>query len=699
MREQNPIPEHSGAFPEDAFINRELSQLSFFKRVLDLAARESTPLLERLRFITITSTILDEFFEIRVAGLKERLRLGVDRPGPDGWSARDLLAQINREVTEITQRQYDLLENDIWPKLSQRGVAIVKREEWTKAQVAWIQKYFHDHVAPVLTPVSPDPSHPFPKVPNKSLNILLCLEGEDAFGRAGEYTVLPVPRCLPRVIELPVSKRKQRDRAEFVLLSSLIYANAAEIFPGLTVKSINAFRLTRHADLSVDEDEVEDLLDALKGELTGRRHGGEGVRLEVADTCPKDQVTFLCEQFGLTASDVYRVPGPVNLHRLATVVQLVDRPDLKFPAFTPAVVSASNLFETLQRRDVLLHHPFQSFSPVVELIKAAAKDPDVLAIKQTLYRTGSESPFVAALAEAARAGKEVLGVIELRARFDEAANIDIAKRLQNAGAHVVYGVVGYKTHAKMLLIVRKEAGGIRRYVHLGTGNYHTGTSRAYTDFSLLTSDERLGEDVHEVFMRLTCLGARPQLNALVSAPFALHKMIQERLDVESQEARAGRPARVIIKVNSVSDPAMIEALYRASQAGVKIEMIVRGICCLKAGVPGLSDNITVRSVLGRFLEHSRVYYFHSAGEERLYLASADLMQRNLYRRVEVAFPVTHPPLKARVLREGLLSYLDDTEGAWEMTPTGTYSRVKDRLAESASPFEAQTALLSARAEG
>jgi len=699
VREQQPIPEHSGAFPEDAFINRELSQLSFFRRVLDLASRESTPLLERLRFLTITSTILDEFFEIRVAGLKERLRLGVDRPGPDGLSARDLLAQINREVTEITTRQYDLLENEVLPKLSERGVAIVKREDWNKTQRAWIQKYFRENVAPVLTPVSPDPSHPFPKVPNKSLNILLCLEGDDAFGRVGEYTVLPVPRCLPRVIELPVSKRKQRDRVEFILLSSLIYDNADEIFPGLRVKSFFAFRLTRHADLTVDEDEVDDLLDALKGELTGRRHGGEGVRLEVADTCPKAQVDFLCEQFGLTAADVYRVRGPVNLHRLATMAQLVDRPDLKFPSFSPAVVSASSIFETLQRRDVLLHHPFQSFSPVVELIKAAAKDPDVLAIKQTLYRTGGESPFVAALAEAARAGKEVLGVIELRARFDEAANIDIAKRLQGAGAHVVYGVVGYKTHAKLLLIVRKEADGIRRYVHLGTGNYHTGTARAYTDFSLLTSSPQICEDVHQVFLRLTCLGARPNLGAIVSAPFALHALIRDRLEAEAAEARAGRPARVIIKVNAISDPAMIEALYRASQAGVRVDLIVRSICCLKAGVPGLSDNITVRSVLGRFLEHSRVYYFHAAGEERLYLASADLMQRNLYRRVEVAFPVEQPALKARVLREGLLSYLDDTEGAWEMGPDGRYTRVKERLAEGAEAVEAQLSLLSVRAEG
>jgi len=713
MREQQPIPEASGRFPESSFVNRELSQLSFFKRVLTLAERESLPLLERLRFLTIFSAILDEFFEIRVAGLKERLRLRIDRIGPDGLSARDLLTQINREVGEMTQRQYALLNDQILPQLSEQGVAILKRSKWNKAQKEWVKVYFREQVVPVLTPVGLDPAHPFPQVLNKSLNMLLSLEGEDEFGRECEYAVLHVPRCLPRVIELPEQVRTQAQRAEFVLLSSVIHAHADEVFPGIRVKSCHQFRVTRHADLSVDEEEVEDLLDALKGELPGRRYG-EGVRLEIADTCPLSHVQFLLDQFGLEEHDLYRVNGPVNLNRLATVVQMVDRPDLKYPVFVPTPVNTANIFEQLHHKNILLHHPFQSFSPVVELVKTAAQDPYVLAIKQTLYRTGSESPFVDALIEAARAGKEVTAVIELRARFDEAANIDIASRLQQAGAHVVYGVVGYKTHAKMLMIVRREAGEIKRYVHLATGNYHTGTAKAYTDFGLISADQELGADIHQLFLQLTGVGTTTPLKHLVSAPFKLFKELKSLIDFEIQEAQAGRTARVVLKLNSVSDPAMIELLYQASCAGVIIDLIVRGICCLTPGLEGISQNIRVRSVLGRFLEHTRVYYFWHGGEEPLFLASADLMQRNLYRRVEVAFPIQDPEHKERLIQEGLQVYLDDTEGAWELLPNGAYVRseepgrpVRELNQEaaattaatlSAGPIEAQQWLISHRAE-
>lgn len=692
MREQKPIPEASGAFPESAFIHRELSQLSFFKRVLNLAERESVPLLERLRFLTICSTILDEFFEIRVAGLKERLRLRIDRLGPDGLSARDLLAQINREVSAFTRRQYKLLNDQLLPQLSDNGVAVLKRTKWTKTQREWLYEYFMSQVVPVLTPVGLDPAHPFPQVLNKSLNMLLSLEGEDEFGRECEYAVLHVPRCLPRVIELPAKVRSKPHRAEFVLLSSVIHAHACEVFPGVKVKSCHQFRVTRHADLSVDEEEVEDLLDALKGELPGRRYG-EGVRLEVAETCPRTHVRFLLNHFGLEEHDLYRVNGPVNLNRLAAIVGQVDRPDLKYPVFVPTPLNSPNLFEEISHGDVLLHHPFQSFSPVVELVKLAAQDPDVLAIKQTLYRTGSESPFVDALIEAARAGKEVTAVIELRARFDEAANIDIASRLQLAGAHVVYGVVGYKTHAKMLMVVRREGGEIKRYVHLATGNYHTGTARAYTDFGYMTANPEVGADVHLIFQQLTGVGTTGPLKRLVTAPFALYKNLSELIAFEVSEAQAGRSARMVLKLNSVSDPAMIETLYRASQAGVQIDLIVRGVCCLTPGLEGISKNIRVRSVLGRFLEHTRVYYFYHGGEERVYLASADLMQRNLYRRVEVAFPVEEPALRERVILEGLQVYLDDTEGAWEMSPNGEYQRASTparpvRLSKDDAPREA-----------
>jgi len=714
MREQQPIPEASGRYPESAFVNRELSQLSFFDRVLNLAEREPLPLLERLRFLTIFSAILDEFFEIRVAGLKERLRLRIDRIGPDGLSARDLLAHINREVTEMTKRQYGLLNDQILPALSEQGVAILKRSKWTKLQREWVRSYFREQVVPVLTPVGLDPAHPFPQVLNKSLNMLLSLEGEDEFGRECEYAVLHVPRCLPRVIELPAEIRSQAQRAEFVLLSSVIHAHANEVFPGIKVKSCHQFRVTRHADLSVDEEEVEDLLDALKGELPGRRYG-EGVRLEIADTCPSSHVQFLLDQFGLEEHDLYRVNGPVNLNRLAAVVQMVDRPDLKYSVFVPTPLNAANIFEQVSHKNLLLHHPFQSFSPVVELIKTAAQDPFVLAIKQTLYRTGSESPFVDALIEAARAGKEVTAVIELRARFDEAANIDIASRLQQAGAHVVYGVVGYKTHAKMLMIIRREGGDLKRYVHLATGNYHTGTARAYTDFGLITADQRIGADVHQIFLQLTGVGSTMPLKKLISAPFGLYKQLKGLIQHEIKEAKAGRPARIVLKLNSVSDPAMIELLYSASCVGVKIDLIVRGICCLTPGLEGISQNIRVRSVLGRFLEHTRVYYFWHGGEERLYLASADLMQRNLYRRVEVAFPIEDPEHKERLIQEGLQIYLDDTQGAWELLPNGAYTRsdtrgrpvrAETRVAEpSVAPqgltdegIEAQQWLISCRAE-
>jgi polyphosphate kinase len=673
MIEPIPDPTHEGA-PDltapELYLNRELSLLQFFRRVLGLAAQPDMPILERLRFLTICSTIIDEFFEIRVAGLEEREQFDHARPEADGMPVPEVLRRISDLVHSVVNEQYRLLNQAVLPTLSAANVHLLPRGAWNKNQRKWVKRYFDTQVAPVLTPVGLDPAHPFPRILNKSLNMLVLLEGRDAFGRSARRAVLQVPRCLPRVLKLPADLGGGEH--VFVLLSSVIHAHVEEAFPGMKVRGCHQFRVTRNADLWVDEEEVEDLLGALQDHLHDRRFG-QAVRLEVVDTCPEEEISFLLEHFELTHDQLYRVDGPVNLHRAVAIYDLVDRPELKFQAFVPGLRGATgDLFAALDAGDILLHHPYESFAPVAELVRQAAQDPEVLAIKQTLYRVGSRSQLVDALIEAARSGKEVTAVVELRARFDEAANIDLATRLQQAGAHVVYGVVGYKTHAKMLLVVRREGEKIKRYVHLGTGNYHSGTARAYTDWSLLTSREAIGDDVHRIFMQLTGLGRAKTLSLLFQAPFTLQQRLVDLIAFEAKEARAGRPARIVIKINSLADPAMIQALYQASQAGVSIDLIVRGMCCLRPGVPGFSDNIRVRSVVGRFLEHTRVFWFHSAGEDKVYLASADLMGRNLYRRVETCFPVLDLKLKKRVIDEGLKRYLDDTEGAWQLNADGTY---------------------------
>lgn len=673
------------------YANRELSLLEFFARVLAMAGQRSTPLLERLRYLTITSTILDEFFEVRVAGHKQRILLGISRRDASGLTPQETLQKISVRAREIIDEQYRLLNDEVLPGLTAAGPQLGRRTQWTEDQRTWVSEYFDEQVAPVLTPVGLDPAHPFPKLLNKSLNMLVTLEGKDAFGRISEFAVLPVPRCLPRVIPMPPNIASDSDA--FVLLSSVIHSNIGQVFPGMKVTGCHQFRVTRNADLTVEEEEVEDLLDALKGQLHHRRFG-DAVRLEVAANCPESYVQFLLDQFDLTEDDLYRVDGPVNLHRLEALYKQIDRPELKFPVFVPSVQpgTAGDIFEILSQRDILLHQPFESFGPVVDFIRQAAADPDVLAIKQTMYRSSSDSPIVEALVEAARAGKEVTVVVELRARFDEAANIGFATRLQEAGAHVVYGVVGYKTHAKMFLVVRREANKLRRYCHLGTGNYHTGTARAYTDFSLMTSSKAFTRDVHQLFMQLTGLGRAKKLRKLLQSPFTLQPRLIAMIDDEIAEAKAGRPARVTIKVNSVSDPAMIQALYRASMAGVKVQLIVRGVCCLRPGIEGISENVVVRSVVGRFLEHSRIYNFHAAGRELIYLSSADLMGRNLYRRVEAGFPIEDPVLKRRVLEEGLGLYVSDNCMAWEMGSDGRYIAVLP--AGDELPRSAQASLLT-----
>ena len=659
------------------FNNRELSLLEFNRRVLEQAKDERTPLLERLRFLCISSTNLDEFFEIRVSGLKQQVELGLAKPGPDGLDPGETLREISLVAHHLVAEQYRVLNEVILPALGEEGVVVLRRERWSDAQRDWVRGYFVREVLPVLTPVGLDPAHPFPPVLNKGLNFIVSLSGEDSFGRSSGTAVVPVPRSLPRLIGMPAGLGP--DDKSFALLSSVIHAHIDKLFPGMKITGCYQFRVTRNSDLWVEEEEVDDLLHALKGELPQRNYG-DAVRLEVPEHCPEETVRFLLEQFELGQDDLYQVDGPVNLHRLVALYGELDHRDLKYVPFVPGLpkrlIGSPNLFDVIRQGDVLLHHPYQSFTPVLELLRQAAADPDVLAIKQTVYRIGEKSPVSEVLLEAARRGKEVTVVVELRARFDEAANIELATRLTEAGANVVYGVVGYKTHTKMLLLVRREGDQLARYVHMGTGNYHAGTAKAYTDIGYMTCNPQVGSDVHALFQQLTGLGVVPQLSRVLHAPFTLHARLLEWIDFEAREADAGRPARIVARMNSLSEPRIIRALYRASQAGVKIELIIRGICCLRPGVPGLSETIRVRSIVGRFLEHSRVFYFFAGGKELTYAGSADWMSRNFFRRVETAFPVSEGELKDQVVHDTLWTYLEDNVQAWELDSDGRYHRVE-----------------------
>ena len=673
----------------DYFFNRELSLLQFNLRVLEQAMDENHPLMERLNFLLIFSSNMDEFFEIRVAGLRNKLETGTGQPGPDGMLPYELLKEISRITHEAVDRQYHILNNILLPALREEGVDFLRREDWTEAQSEWVKKYFREQVYPVLTPIALDPSHPFPRLVNKSLNFIVPLDGKDAFGRSTGLAIVPAPRSLPRLIRIPDEISGDGDD-NFVFLSSMIHAHVSDLFPGMKATGCYQFRVTRNADMEVDE-EAEDLALALKGQLLSRRYGDE-VRLEVADNCPRHLMHYLLEQFELGEDDLYEVNGPVNLARMFTSV---NRPRLHYPPFTPkvhpTVKKAESIFDAIDQEDLLLHHPFQSFQPVVNLLAEAARDPKVLAIKQTLYRTGTKSEILDHLETAARNGKEVTAIVELRARFDEESNIEGARRLQEAGAIVVYGVVGYKTHAKMLLVIRRDGDGIKRYVHLGTGNYHTKTTKLYTDYGLMTADKSVGQDVHKIFQELTGMGKAARLKQLKHSPFTLHPSLIEWIEYETAEAQAGRPARIIAKFNSLTEEKIIQALYRASQAGVEIDLIVRGICCLKPGIPGISDTIRVRSIIGRFLEHTRIYHFHHGGEDLLYCSSADWMERNLFNRVETCFPINDPALKAQMLEEGLNVYLRDNRRAWLLQADGNYVRAEP--AEGEDVFIAQQSLL------
>ncbi len=664
----------SKKYPPQNFLNRELGVLEFNRRVLAQAEIAEVPLLERLKYLCIVSSNLDEFFEIRVAGLKEQIKLGSVSSGPDGMEARQTLRVVHEWAHSLVANQYKVLNESLLPELAREGIQFLRRPQWTDIQRAWIRDFFLREVMPVLTPIGLDPAHPFPRVLNKSLNFAIELQGKDAFGRNTAKAIVQAPRVLPRTVLLP--PEISGCPYGFVFLSSILHAHVGELFSGMEVLGCHQFRVTRNSNLFVDEEESKNLRTSLQGELP-HRHFGHAVRLEVADSCSQQMMDFLLQQFNLGRDDLYCVGGPVNLVRLLGIPDQVMRNDLKFPPFVPGIPvvlqkKGADMFKVIRKNDVLLHHPFQSFKPVIDFIQQAADDPDVVAIKQTVYRTGVDSELMESLIAAAQRGKEVTVVVELLARFDEEANINWASRLEQAGANVVYGVVGHKTHAKLLMVLRREEGRLRRYVHLGTGNYHPRTARLYTDFGLFSANDEICADVAEVFSQITGLGKAGKLRYLWQSPFSMHAQILRAIHNETRLAKEGKGAHIMAKMNALLEPETIMALYEASQAGVKIDLIVRGVCALRPGVPGLSENIRVRSVIGRFLEHTRIFYFRNDLEHDVYLASADWMDRNFFRRIEVCFPVLDEKLKRRVIEEGLEVYLKDNCQAWDMDGEGNY---------------------------
>lgn len=669
--------------PEPLYFNRELSLLKFNERVLAMAELPDTPALEKLRYVCIVGSNLDEFFEIRVSSLKAQIAQYPNVVGPDGLTAEWAFEQVQQAVHALVERQYSLLNDKVLPELRASGVELHQAADWNDAQRAWAREVFHREVMPLLTPIGLDPAHPFPRVYNKSLNFIVPLSGVDAFGRKATIAIVQAPRALPRLIKMPPSV--SGNPHGFILLTGLLRAFFGELFPGMQMGGCYQWRVTRNSDLFVDEEEVTNLRQALQGELS-QRNFGSAVRLEIDHNTPEHIEAFLQKEFALSAADTYRVNGPANVARLMQICNLVKEPTLLFPDFQgklPTPFDAlpgkpSAMFELIAKGDRLLHHPYQSFQPVVDFLTAASTDPDVVAIKQTIYRTGEDSELMRLLLAAAKSGKEVTVVVELMARFDEQTNINWAARLEEVGAHVVYGVVGHKTHAKMALVLRREKGRIRRYGHLGTGNYHLRTASLYTDFGLLTADPKLCEDMDQVFSQLTGLGERRHLRHLLQAPFTLHSSVVTMIRAEARAAKAGKPARIRAKMNSLLEPIVIQELYKASQAGVKIDLVVRGVCALRSAVPGLSENITVRSIVGRFLEHSRVFYFYANGEEKVYLSSADWMDRNFFRRVEIAFPVNDKNLKKRVIDEAFTFALKDNLRAWVQQADGSYALVRRR---------------------
>ncbi len=678
------------------YFNRELSLLDFNARVLSLSTDNSIPLLERLRFLFIVSSNLDEFFEIRVAGLKEKVMLGVSKPSADGATPSQALQAISEKAHPLVENIYQIYNRQLLPALKQENIHFITAKEWNNDISNWTEHLFAHEILPILSPIGLDLTHPFPRLVNKSLNFIVTLTGPDVFHRDSGLAIVHAPRALPRAFKLPDELAPSGDC--FVLLTEIISRFTNELFPGMTVTGCYPFRLTRNSDVDIEDDASEDLALALKKQLLKRPYG-DVARLEISAECPETISDFLLQKHGLTTLDLYHCQGPVNLNRYMAVLDLLERDDLRYPHFTPGLPEIlqehEDLFATLRQQDILVHHPYQSFNVVLQFVQQASSDPNVIAIKQTLYRTHPRSRMVKALIHAARTGKEVTAIIELRARFDEASNIELANHLQQAGALVVYGVVSYKTHAKMTLVVRKENKRIVRYAHLGTGNYHEDTTRLYTDFGLLTHNKSMTHDVQKVFQLLTGMGKAMRLSKLLYSPVNLAKQLLHLIEQECQFAKTPQGGRIILKLNGLSDPKIIRALYGASQAGVKIQLLVRGICCLRPGIKGVSENIKVYSVLGRFLEHSRIYWFQGGGEEKIYCSSADWMERNLYHRVEVCFPIEDPQLAKRVKKEGLMTYLNDSAQTWMLTAKGEYKKVKPRKDKK---VPAQTALLELLAQ-
>lgn len=659
------------SLPKD-YINRELSWLDFNLRVLSEARNKHNPLFERLKFLAITCSNLDEFFMVRVASLKDMVHAGYQKPDPAGLTPESQLDAISEKTHKLVSLQYRTYLRSLLPQLEEEDIVLVDREHLSKEQRVFIHQYFKNNVYPVLTPMAVDSSRPFPLILNQSLNICALIKKGD---EEAAFATVQVPSVLDRMIALPSKKDGKRS---FILLEQIIEEYLQLLFIGYDVLCAYPYRIMRNADLPIDEEEAEDLLQEIQKQLR-RREWGEVIRLEVEEGIDSRLLDILKEELEIGDEDVYKINGPLDLTFLNTLYRLDGYEQLKYPPYTPQFpprVQTDDLFSAIREGDILLHHPFDSFDPVVNLIKTAAHDPNVLAIKQTLYRVSGNSPIIKYLSEAAENGKQITVLVELKARFDEENNIIWAKKLEQAGCHVIYGLLGLKTHSKITIVVRREEDGIRRYVHLGTGNYNDITARFYTDLGLLTCSEPIGEDATAVFNMLSGFSEPPSWNKLILAPIWLRKKVLELIERERKNAEAGKPAKIIAKMNSLVDPEVICALYRASQSGVKIDLIVRGICCLRAQVPGLSDNIHVRSIIGRYLEHSRIFYFYNDGWENLYLSSADWMQRNLDRRVEIMFPIEDKALKDEVM-EILTIQLSDTMRAHVQTD-GLYERIDRR---------------------
>jgi polyphosphate kinase len=677
-------------FTASHFLSRELSWLEFNQRVLDEALDPTNPLLERVKFFTITSSNLDEFFEVRVAGLKQQIESDVVQRSADGRTSSEILRDIHKRVREMLERQYRCWREELLPALAKNGIHLFDYVKLSQEDKAWVEKYYRSNVRPVLTPLGIDPSHPFPQLLNKSLNIVVQLEIEREGEIERRLAVVQVPRVLPRLVRLP----RKDDARDFIFMGYLIGHYLGDLFPGAKILGFWHFRVTRNGELYIDEEDIGNLLKAVENELHNRRKGA-AVRLEVDTDCPPEIYHSLLETLELTEDDLYIIDGPLNPIRLMAIYEGDHSPELRDRAYVapiaPAFRGAADIFSVIRQKDVLAHHPYESFASVVDFLEQAARDPNVLAIKQTLYRTGGDPRIVGALMNAVQNGKQVTAVTELKARFDEANNILWARRLEEAGVHVVYGIVHYKVHSKVALVVRRDEDGLRRYVHLGTGNYNPSTARLYTDLSLFTAQPDFGEDATNFFNLLTGISHFQGAKKLLISPFTTHEAISALIKQEADNAHAKKPARIIAKMNSLVDPDIIESLYRASQAGVKIDLIVRGICCLRPGVEGVSENITVRSIVGRFLEHSRISYFENGGVPKVFVGSADWMQRNFFRRIEVVFPIEDPALRDRIINQILATQLADNSKASFLGPDGSYAR---RLAKKEELRNSQTEFMA-----